>query len=119
MSQYSANAAAGIASHQTYFGESVEFKANASAAWVPIANASIHREEIKQRKTANGWQKVVSREVFCSVSQVSGIKLLSQLKIGSTTYTIEGVTNRSADRVCLHLIRVGAMEVARPDYRMR
>ncbi len=117
--QYAANAAAALGSHRLYFGTPIDFRGNASAAWVTIPQAIIHREEVKQRKTANGWQKVVERRVFVDAAHATNRKLLSEVRIAGVLYTVDAITNHSAARVCLHLLRVGAMEVSRPEYRMR
>lgn len=117
--QYNANAAAALGSHRLYFGSPIDFRGNATASWVTIPQAVVHREEVKQRKGPNGWQKVVERRVFVDAAHATNRKLLSQVRIGTVLYTVDAITNHSADRVCLHLLRAGAMEVARPDYRMR
>lgn len=117
--QYNANAAAAMGSHRLYFGSPIDFRGNSTAAWVTIPQAIVHREEIKQRKTANGWQKVVERKVFVDAEHATNRKLLSQVRIAGVLYTVDAITNHSAGRVCLNLLRVGAMEVSRPDYRMR
>lgn len=117
--QYAANAGAALASHRLYFGSSIEFQANGSATSSTIPQAVVHREVIKQRRADNGWQKVVTREVYVDSAHATNRKLLSKVRIGSVVYTVESITEHSAARVCLHLIRKAAMEVARPDYRTR
>jgi hypothetical protein len=116
---YADNAAAAVAAHADYFGESVEYRQGPTCDWSTITNCVLHGEEIRHQRRGEKWAKVIRRNAFCSAAAVSG-KINAQLRVGGQwgdVYTVTDVTFRGT-RAQLHLARAEVVEVTRPGYRI-
>lgn len=115
--KYAANAAIAVQMHQSYFGQTVEMRSNANAAWVEIKDVVVHSEKMTGIKTSRGYDRVATRSVFVTSSLMPTKKFLSDVRIGTTVYKVNEVTARAGNRYELHLTRTNPVEVARPGYR--
>ena len=121
MSRHSDDMAIAMREHGYMFGDSVEYRATQADTWGELENVVVHKEIVKQRKTAQGtWSSVVVREVFISEADLGNtvVRINGQIKIGSTVYTVENRTTK-AGRLCFGLLKVNVAEKSRPNYRDR
>ncbi len=122
---FAADAQSAISSHLSYFGRGdVEFRSNDEQSFLPIVLAVVHKEETKQKKAANGWQKVLTREVFVENADVSGVTTSVFVRPdfspiyrpdGSSNYLSESTTTkvlnlRSSFRIDSQIYTVDAIE---------
>jgi hypothetical protein len=124
MSLHSQNVDAALANHRVYFGESsdsadkVEYRENANVPWRLVNLAVVHGEFIARVQKGMQTSKEVRRHVFCDANQITD-RLNCHIRVGGPSGTIYSITEitRKGSRMQLHLVRYGAIETTRPDYR--
>jgi hypothetical protein len=126
MSLHSQNVDAALANHRVYFGESsnspdkVEYRENSNVPWRLVDMAVVHGEFIARVRKGMQESKEVRRHIFCDENQITD-RLNCHIRVGGPGGTIYSITEitRKGKRMQLHLVRYGAIETTRPDYRQQ
>lgn len=116
---FAANAETARDNHETYFGETVEYRATNQDAFEDVAGIP-HRERIEQRKTQYGITRVTTRSVFVFVSRLACPRMNGEVRVGGpggSVYTIESILGPTAARWELRCTRANAVEVTRQNAR--
>lgn len=116
---FAEDAATARDNHESYFGETVEYRATSTDAFEDV-EAIPHRERIEQRKTQYGVNRVITRSVFVFLSRLASPRMNGQIRIGGPSgnvYTIESILGPTGARWELKLTRSQAVEVTRQNAR--